>query len=146
MIVNEDLNDYSFASNSLLQIQNSRKIKIKNRFFDALNKSKSKFTKRDRETKRQRQSTQRDSSKFEYVKTIDLTKNSTIQIFASQFFSNQYTMMSSTSSQLYNMSITQREMKFTKDFIAQLTTKESQKRRNHIDDDEKREFNKRIKK
>ena len=146
MIVNENLDDYSFVSNSLFQIQNSRKIKIKNRFFDVLNKSKSKFTKRDRETKRQRQSTQRDSSKFEYVKIINLIKNSTIQIFASQFFSNQYTIMSSISSQLYNMSMTQREMKFTRNFIAQSTTKENQKRKNHIDDDEKRKLNKRIKK
>ena len=87
--MNENLNDYSFVSNFLFQIQNSRKIKIKNRFFDTFNKSKSKFTKRNRETKRQRQSTQRDSSRFKYVKTINLTKNSTIQIFANQFFSNQ---------------------------------------------------------
>ena len=146
MIVNENLDDYSFISNFLFQIQNSRKIKIKNRFFDALNKSKSKFTKRNRETKRQRQSIQRDLSKFEYVKIIDLTKNSTIQIFTSQFFLNQYTMMSSILSQLYNMFITQREMKFTRNFIAQSTTKKNQKRKNHIDDDEKRELNKRIKK
>ena len=146
MIVDEDLDDYSFASNSLLQIQNSRKIKIKDRFFDALNKSKSKLTKRDREAKRQRQSTQRDSSRFEYVKTINLTKDSTVQIFANQFSSNQYTMMSSASSQLYNMSMTQREVKFTRDSIAQSTARENQKRRKHIDDDEKRELNKRIKK
>ena len=52
MIVNENLNDYLFVLNFLLQIQNSRKTKIKNRFFDALNKLKSKFTKRNRKAKR----------------------------------------------------------------------------------------------
>ena len=147
MIVNENFDENLFVSNFLFQIQNSRKIKIKNRFFDALNKMKSKITKRNRETKHQRRSTQRDSSKFEYVKTIDFTKKSIVQMFANQFFSNQYTMMSSLSSQLYNTFITQRKIKFTKNFTTtKSTSREKQKRKNHIDDDEKRELNKRIKK
>ena len=37
-------------------------------------------------------------------------------------------------------------MKFTRDFIAQSTTKKNKKRKNYINDDEKRELNKRIKK
>ena len=147
MIVNENFDENSFVSNFLFQIQNSRKIKIKNRFFDTLNKMKSKITKRNRETKYQRRSIQRDLSKFEYVKIINFTKKSIVQIFANQFFSNQYTMISSSSSQLYNTFITQREMKFTKNFTTTKSiSKEKQKRKNYIDDDEKRELNKRIRK
>ena len=84
--MNENFDENSFVSNSLFQIQNSRKIKIKNRFFDTFNKMKSKITKRNRETKYQRRLIQRDLSKFEYVKTINFTKKSIIQMFANQFF------------------------------------------------------------
>ena len=61
-----------------------------------------------------------------------------------EFFDDLMTLFSS--SQLYNIFMTQREKKFMRNFITQSIVKKRQKRRNHIDDNEKREFNKRIKK
>ena len=73
----------------LLNIQNSKIIKIKNRFKKISNKFKS--TNRDRATKRQRvceNFTRRESFDFKYNEIIDLTFD--IQIFFNQFFCTLY--------------------------------------------------------
>ena len=102
---------------SLLNIENSRSIKTKERSSEALNKSKSKAkakaksAKRDYTTKRQRafeNSTRRESSEFEYAEIIALTSTQS----SSQVPASQYIMMPSPSSQIYSMSIRQEEKVF----------------------------------
>ena len=124
----------SSSTNSILQIQNSRKVKIKKRSVEAFNKIRDEAREgaqgRDRQAEHQRRFTQRDSSDFEYATTIDLT--SKIQMSSSQSSSNHYTMMSSFSSQFYSRFITQFVNEFTDSTMISTTSSTiDQKRRNN---------------
>ena len=101
---------------SLLDIQNSKKIKDKNRSRHASNRSKTtidqnRFEQRFRAMK---QSTQRNFSIFEYAQFIDFTiDESEIQMLSNQSLFSQYTIMSFFSNQFYSMSTTQYSSEFT---------------------------------
>ena len=116
-------NDESLFSDSLFQIQNSRKVKIKKRSTEIFNKNRKK---RDRQAERQRRFTQRDFSTFEYATIIDLT--SKMQMSFNQFSSDHYIVMFSFSSQFYNRSVTQYIDEFTKNTM---TSTIDHKRRNN---------------
>ena len=80
---------------SLLNIQNSQKMRSKNRFKFASNRSKI-VAKQICLEKRQRtfnNFTQRMFFDFEHAQTIDLTIDEIMQIFSNQFFSFNYTIM-----------------------------------------------------
>ena len=98
----------------LLNIQNSQKMRSKNRLKFAFNRSKT-AAKQNRLEKRQRafeNFTQRMFSNFEHAQTIDLTIDEIVQVPSSQLFSSSYTIMSLSSSQLYSQAM-QYDEKFT---------------------------------
>ena len=84
----------------MLNIQNPRKMRSKERLKFAFNRSKT-ITKQQRLKKRQQafdNSTQRELSEFEYAKIIDLTTKKIVQVPSSQPLSNNYTIMPPPSS------------------------------------------------